>query len=139
MTVERLLLRDETPKREGARAPKPDAAGETRVERAFFCARCATRLADATRLFSPLGGACRFVFANPAGRIFEIVTITEAENVLALGEPMLEYSWFPGFAWSMLLCAGCSTHLGWRFDAVGAGGASFVAFITSAVVEGGGE
>ena len=28
-----------------------------------------------------------------------------------------EDSWFPGYSWTILNCAGCGRHLGWRFTA----------------------
>jgi hypothetical protein len=31
------------------------------------------------------------------------------------GAASAEYSWFPGYAWTIALCAACAVHLGWRY------------------------
>lgn len=38
-------------------------------------------------------------------------------SILQEGEATAEFSWFPGFAWSMAHCANCYCHLGWAFEA----------------------
>ncbi len=126
-------LRGDPAKLDAPSAPGAHDEGETKAERGIFCATCQTWIAAATPTVAPLGDRCRFVFANPAGRLFEIVTLSEASNVFVLGEATHEHTWFPGFSWRVLVCAACAEHLGWRFDG---GGASFVALITTAVVEG---
>jgi cereblon len=34
------------------------------------------------------------------------------------GAPTTQDSWFPGYAWSILYCRRCVSHLGWRFTLV---------------------
>ncbi len=56
------------------------------------------------------------VFANPAGYVFRIGCFSAAPGCLVTGEPTEEYTWFPSYAWSYALCAGCMEHLGWLYD-----------------------
>jgi len=78
----------------------------------------------------------RSVFANPAGRVFEVLSVRHAAAVVLWGEPTLEHTWFSGYAWRPITCSVCGRHLGWCFDAVAdAEPARFYSFITSEVVE----
>jgi cereblon len=78
------------------------------------------------------------MFANPAGRVFELLTVRAATSVEAWGTPTTEHTWFVGYAWRVLLCANCVNHLGWRFDAVSGGEPpAFFGFVTSEIVQDG--
>ena len=44
------------------------------------------------------------------------------------GEATLAHTWFPGHAWSIGVCAGCGTHLGWAFGPGATGDAFHGAF-----------
>ena len=59
------------------------------------------------------GGA----YCNPAGLVHDVLTVGEVfPNAVALeGEPSAEFSWFPGFAWTVAVCVRCRQHLGWQF------------------------
>ncbi|XVF35404.1 hypothetical protein REPUB_Repub18cG0142500 [Reevesia pubescens] len=60
----------------------------------------------------PLGA-----YVNADGYVHEVMTFCKA-NGLALGsQPVKEYSWFPGYAWTMINCACCETSMGWLFTA----------------------
>ncbi|KAH9638896.1 hypothetical protein HF086_012849 [Spodoptera exigua] len=48
----------------------------------------------------------------------DILTVSEACNVETNGAPSAEYSWFPGYTWTVALCANCMVHVGWRFEAL---------------------
>jgi hypothetical protein len=104
-------------------------------DRALRCAACGNPLARAADVCAPGGGLARRVFANPAGRVFEVVCVRRMLDAHAVGRPTLEHTWFPGLAWSVLLCGKCAAHVGWRFH--GEGG--FFALITTAVVESGSD
>lgn len=60
-------------------------------------------------------GKHRHVFTNPAGIVYEIGCFASAKGCFTMGEPTLEYTWFPGYAWCYANCAKCSSHLGWQF------------------------
>ena len=40
---------------------------------------------------------------------------TVSNRLTTIGEPTDDYSWFPGFAWTIASCASCGYHLGWLF------------------------
>ena len=94
-----------------------DAELDAGDERAIRCRSCGNRVSEAESRTAPTGAGSSFVFANPAGRVFELVTVAAARGVISVGEPTHEHTWFPGFAWRTILCASCHSHLGWRFDA----------------------
>ena len=53
------------------------------------------------------GGA----FVNSHGYVHDMVTLHRATNATCEGEPETEHSWFPGYAWTIAYCAGCTNHL----------------------------
>ncbi|TPP58022.1 Cereblon [Fasciola gigantica] len=59
-------------------------------------------------------------YVNAAGVLHDMVTVSQItqSSVTLVGSPSEEYSWFPGYAWTIANCAGCSRHLGWLFTAV---------------------
>lgn len=99
----------------------------------IVCRTCGNPVSSSERLVSPTGSGSKHVFANPAGRVFEIITVAVVFGVHALGPPTIEHTWFAGRAWRAIVCARCGAHLGWRFDAPGA--RPFWGLITSEVAE----
>jgi hypothetical protein len=88
--------------------------------RGWVCATCRERVADPDAALS-VGGTppvCRF--PNPAGFVWEIVTVSAATALVPVSAPETAFSWFAGYAWTIVACASCRTHLGWRYDAVAA-------------------
>lgn len=75
-------------------------------------------------------------FANPAGIVWEIVTVSAARSLIIETALISAHSWFPGHAWAIVSCAGCRTHLGWRYVPLG-GGAGFWGLIGSRLLEDG--
>lgn len=63
-----------------------------------------------------MGPRSRHVFANPAGRVFALVTVAAAPGAFAIGAPTFEHTWFPGHPWRVALCRGCHGHVGWCFE-----------------------
>lgn len=68
-----------------------------------------------------VNGAHRHTFMNPAGVVFRIGCFSEAGGCYVMGAPTTEYTWFAGYAWRYIVCAGCLSHLGWHYRA-GEGG-----------------
>ena len=52
------------------------------------------------------------VYACPcAGSLYDLLTLRVAYGVSLYGEATEEYTWFPGYAWTLAYCRGCSAHL----------------------------
>jgi len=84
------------------------------IDRAWRCAACGAEIArDRDRL--PLDGAPTRAFVNPEGIEYVIARFREAAGCIPFGERSAYWSWFPGFAWQIALCAACGGHLGWSF------------------------
>jgi len=56
-------------------------------------------------------------YVNPGGAVHETLTLYKVSNTYTEGQPQTQFSWFPGYAWEMLICGMCNSHLGWRFTA----------------------
>jgi hypothetical protein len=114
-----------------------DAAARDETERHLRCRSCGAKVADPRSLFAASEGRVRHVFANPSGKVYEILTLLVAKGLLLYGSPTLEFTWFPGHAWRVALCAQCGTHLGWSFEAASQSATppSFFGLLTSELVE----
>ncbi|MFH1913687.1 MAG: cereblon family protein [Pseudomonadota bacterium] len=104
----------------------PDPARPVLVCRACGMAVTTRELAVA------VNGAHSHVFFNPYGHVFEIGCFASARNILPTGPRTAEFSWFAGYAWQALVCAGCAGMLGWRFTGHGH---AFFGLILPALVE----
>jgi hypothetical protein len=62
-----------------------------------------------------VSGSHRHTFCNPAGLVFEVGCFAEAPGCVAIGEASEFFSWFPGYAWRVGICRGCTAHLGWSY------------------------
>lgn len=89
----------------------------SRDRRLFHCKECGQLVTDWASIRAAPGGGERQVFANPHGRVFEIVRTLRVHRVALVGEPTTEASWFGGYAWTIASCGRCGSHLGWRFTA----------------------
>jgi hypothetical protein len=54
-------------------------------------------------------------FVNPAGHEYTIRCFGEAPGCAGAGDESTFWSWFPGFAWRIALCARCGAQVGWSF------------------------
>lgn len=80
----------------------------------WVCIWCRQRVAsDKDRWFHQ--GRSEFVFKNPEGIRFEILTFSRTLGCDNVGVPTLEHTWFLGHAWSYCVCANCRSHLGWYY------------------------
>jgi len=95
------------------------------------CAQCKHRITDQSARLEVAGGYVH-VFTNPGGYIYEIA-LFESADCRMHGPATTEYTWFPGHAWQMALCANCQAHLGWRFRKNG--GVSFYGLIRDRLIE----
>ncbi|PIA42730.1 hypothetical protein AQUCO_02000293v1 [Aquilegia coerulea] len=81
------------------------------------CKTCQTIIAKRSDMLvmssdGPLGA-----FVNPHGYVHEIMTLYKANGLALIGNPDKQYSWFPGYAWTITICTTCESQLGWLFTA----------------------
>jgi cereblon len=81
------------------------------------CKKCQTVIARRSDMLvmsseGPLGA-----YVNPQGYVHEIMTLYSANGLALIGLPETEYSWFPGYAWTIADCVTCETQMGWLFTA----------------------
>ncbi|KAI4316084.1 hypothetical protein L6164_024100 [Bauhinia variegata] len=81
------------------------------------CKNCRTIIARRSDMLvmsseGPLGA-----YVNPGGYVHEIMTLLKANGLALQGPAVTEFSWFPGYAWTITNCAACETQMGWLFTA----------------------
>ena len=91
----------------------------TEGDEAFLCFLCKVKITEKKYIVTVSGGTPYHTFTNPYGFFYNVMTVSYCEMVRESSDPVLEHSWFPGYAWSILTCIGCSEHLGWRFTSAG--------------------
>ena len=88
----------------------------------FICKSCQIPIAQASHLFT-LGGAEGTVgnYVNEFGVVHATMTVRQVDQneVILTGRPETKNSWFPGYAWTIMSCALCYSHLGWKFTRAG--------------------
>jgi hypothetical protein len=101
--------------------PSPDSPGpaagageRSEEERVLRCARCGHALARARDAIE-VSGAHVHEFSNPSGVAYRIGCFAAAPGCAAFGDPETFFSWFPGHAWQIAVCAACAQHVGWSF------------------------
>lgn len=67
------------------------------------------------------GGSHDHAFTNPAGYEYYIGLFGAAPGCRAEGSSTEAWTWFPGYAWRVVACAGCGKHLGWVYSPPGTG------------------
>ncbi|XP_012267633.2 protein cereblon [Athalia rosae] len=88
-------------------------------DRLLTCSSCDDFIGKQSDVFPMNKEGPQSAYCNPAGIIHETVTLYKAQGLILNDEvPQTEYSWFPGYAWTIALCKGCHGHMGWKFTAV---------------------
>ncbi|XP_031843037.1 E3 ubiquitin ligase component cereblon [Nomia melanderi] len=88
-------------------------------DKLFACNNCNALIGRQSNMLpmsteGPLG-----IYCNRAGFIHDIVTLYSAQGlILSHHPPSTEYTWFPGYAWTIAMCKNCNSHMGWKFTAV---------------------
>ena len=100
--------------------PRPDDFVEPAAERAriVLCRACQHVLTTPKQAIEMLGRH-EHTFRNPGGYSFHVACYSDAPGCAFIGDPTLDATWFPGYAWSLALCAKCQQHVGWRFGGSG--------------------
>jgi len=79
------------------------------------CRNCGQVIARQSDIFSMSKDGPQGAYVNTGGYVHETLTLYKVQKTYTEGEPQTHFSWFPGYAWEMLACYHCSSHLGWRF------------------------
>ena len=81
------------------------------------CAACESVITNSKYIFSMSQEGPLANYINPHGAVYDTLTVTDVLSTRLFGTPTSEYSWFPGYKWTILRCAHCNQHLGWKFQA----------------------
>ena len=95
----------------------------------WLCAWCLNPVANEKDRFQ-FEGKDEFIFSNPAGIRFAIITFAQTFGCREFGTRTLEHTWFAGHAWSFCQCDRCGQHLGWCYS----GQHEFVGLIKARIV-----
>lgn len=79
------------------------------------CANCKSKICKKDDVFSMSVRGPQGTYVNPSGFVHETITVYRAESLSLRDRPSTEFSWFPGYAWTICECAQCGTHIGWKF------------------------
>lgn len=112
-----LLRRSRETARENAKAPedRPALDGVSGGGQ-IVCRCCGLRITSSAQRIE-VNGSHEYTFTNPGGIVFHIGCFARVQGCRFPGEPTSEWSWFSGYAWSVAICSGCGSHLGWRYSA----------------------
>lgn len=94
---------------------KPRFETKPRTEPCLRCARCDHEITR-ERARREVDGKHVHVRMNPGNWVHRFGCFTEAPGVRLASASTDEHTWFPGYAWALVECAGCQAHLGWRFS-----------------------
>ena len=98
--------------------PQQDPEEDADRESVLVCRQCGKHITEANRRIS-VDGSHRHTFANPHGQVYDIGCFESAVGCIGIGPASNEFTWFEGYSWQVVICAGCMTHLGWFFHSPG--------------------
>ncbi|MGD8366055.1 MAG: cereblon family protein [Desulfobacterales bacterium] len=104
--------------RKEAPSRAPSEKAESQEKKKILCRQCRQGITDPEQRIA-VQGSHLHTFANPHGIVFDIGCFQTVRNCAAMGPASIEFTWFAGFRWRVLICGGCLTHLGWMFSADG--------------------
>ncbi|XP_065173050.1 protein cereblon [Atheta coriaria] len=87
------------------------------IERNLCCAHCDSLISHQKHVFAMSKDGLQSNYVNPGGVVYETVTVKKIQNYSLDGNACKEFSWFPGYAWTIIKCHECGGHLGWMFTA----------------------
>jgi len=81
------------------------------------CQFCLNEVGLGSDIFSMSTEGPQSTYVNPGGYLHETITLYKVKNIYSFGHPSTEFSWFPGYAWTICKCKDCNQHMGWKFTA----------------------
>lgn len=115
----------------GAPQERSDVDTGLREGRRLLCSLCFFPITTSGCRIE-IQGSHIHTFANPHGYVYRIGCFLTAPGCLADHRETEEFTWFPGYAWSVEVCGRCLNHMGWKFR--GAAG-SFHGLVLDRLVE----
>ncbi|CAB3410079.1 unnamed protein product [Caenorhabditis bovis] len=83
--------------------------------KSFKCKNCGDVLSDTSKVVRMGSHEIAGQFVNPGGVVHDLITVREIRNYQFYGSAVQDFSWFPGYSWTIIQCA-CGTHIGWMFE-----------------------
>ncbi|NGZ05202.1 MAG: hypothetical protein G8237_02485 [Magnetococcales bacterium] len=118
MTWKQAVRLFRAPKAPDTPRPIPDSPTREQQHAApnrLLCGYCNHPITDETQRIE-VSDSHEHTFFNPHGLIFQIGCFRQAPGCLTAGTASMEFTWFPGHAWTLALCGQCQHHLGWMFQ-----------------------
>jgi hypothetical protein len=109
------VLEDGKPMDSSPPAPLRDPEGGVGEEEVLRCATCDAPVTRERDRVERCGGHVHDR-VNPAGVAFRLGCFGRADGARGVGAESDEFPWFPRHRWLVVVCAGCTAHLGWRFS-----------------------
>lgn len=82
---------------------------------ALRCATCDHAITEHAYR-TEVSGSHAHTFVNPSGFAYAIGCFAAAPGCATAGSAETAFSWFPGWSWTIAICARCHTQLGWRYQ-----------------------
>ncbi|KHN87514.1 Protein cereblon [Toxocara canis] len=99
----------------------------------IVCRGCGTTLSKMSNMINVSTEGNSALYVNPGGYVHDLFTVSEVRSTVARGRPSSEYSWFPGYKWTIHECAYCMQHVGWRFTSSNLTPSSFFGLTRSSI------
>ena len=100
---------------DSATAPELQGDSAVDIDDEIFCAACEHSMTRHRWAVNRREAHEHTVF-NPAGKLFTILCFADAPGAQVHGIPSSDFTWFPGYRWTVAACLGCGIHIGWRFE-----------------------
>ncbi|KAJ1285351.1 hypothetical protein BS78_03G272800 [Paspalum vaginatum] len=81
------------------------------------CRNCLTCIARRSDMAMASSDRAIGSHSKPHSFVKEIITVHSASGLALHGGPSKTHSWFPGYTWTIALCAACESNIGWLFRA----------------------
>uniref|UniRef100_F1KWK3 Protein cereblon n=1 Tax=Ascaris suum TaxID=6253 RepID=F1KWK3_ASCSU len=99
----------------------------------IVCRGCGTTLCNMSNMINVSAEGNSALYVNPGGYVHDLFTVSKVTSTVARGQPSSEYSWFPGYKWTIHECAHCMRHVGWRFTSSNLNPPSFFGLTRSSI------
>ncbi|PNT72836.1 hypothetical protein BRADI_2g49550v3 [Brachypodium distachyon] len=81
------------------------------------CRNCLVLIARRSDMVVISNGCPVGAYVKPFDGAQEMITVYNASGLALYGNPSEVHSWFPGYTWTIALCAACESNIGWLFSA----------------------